>query len=136
MSTLTFFKTSPEDVFEATIIVPKDNDLPITVQAVNNDDNNTPYDFSGQSVELQIFEHHSDDTADALVTVPNGSWTQDQSAEGVIAGVNDIVKTTVAWATLHPTLDLVFEYWFRIIVTDATGDDYTIIRGEFILEDK
>lgn len=134
MSTLTFYKTSPEDVYEDDILLPKDNDLPLTIQAVNNDATETPYDFSGQTVKLQIFEHSSDDAA--VVEVLNANWTQDQSTEGASAGVNDIIKTTVAWATLHPTLDLLYPYWFRVIVTDAVGDDYTIVRGEFKLDNK
>ena len=135
MSTLTFYKTSPEDVYEEDIIVPKDNDLPVTVQAVNNDADETPYDFSGQTIKMEILEHSSDDTA--LITIADGSWTRDQSSEGATAGVTDKLKTTIDWATMKPpTLELLFTYWWRIIVTDAVGTDFTIARGPFMLEDK
>lgn len=134
-----FYRTSPDDVYEQDIEVPRDTDLPVVITAVEDDDdcddsNNPPFDFTGSTVVMEIFEHHSDDVP--ILTIPNGDWTITQNQDGIDAGVNNQIKNTIDWDTLDTDLELLIPYWYRVHITDAAGTPYTAFRGEFKLDDK
>ncbi len=132
MSTTTFFSTSPDDVYQKDLIQPKDNDLQITVQAIGEDDN--PYNFAIHTVKLEIFEHSSDTVAQ--VTKADGDFTRSQSAGQTGTPVDDTLTTTIDWTDVDTELDELFEYWWRILATDANGKDFTIVYGHYVKDNK
>jgi len=141
MSTVTYRLTSPRDVYEEDISVPYGTNYPITVTCKEHDEdtdptNNPEFDFTGSSIALYILSHHSDDNANALVTIASQDWTITENAAGTAAGKQNQIKHTLVWDTLIANLELLVPYWYRIVVTDAGGDPYQLQRGEFSLDDK
>lgn len=135
MSCDTYFPTSPDDVYEEPIEIPRDTDLPVTVTAREEDDDCDPatkpdeYDFTGHTVVLEVFDHKDDDTP--VFTQANTDWTITQNQNGIDEGVNNQLKTTLMWADLTD-IELGIEHWYRVFVTDAAGTSFVPQRGPFL----
>jgi len=135
-----FYKTSPQDPYEVDIVVPKDTDFVILVTSIENDEDcdpstDTPFDYTGSTIVLEVFEHSSDDTP--VFTQPDGDWTVTQNADGAAVGKNNQIKTTLDYTDLEAVpLNLLQQYWYRVHITDAAGLPYTLFRGNFQLDNK
>ena len=139
MSNVIYNASSPDDVHEEEIRIPRDTDLPLKLYAKFgddcpgcSDDELTPYDFTGHTIIIEIFECKEDTTV--LLTIPNSDFTLEQTAEGVTAGVFDIAANTILWSALS-SLNNGQEYWYRYFITDASSNNFVPQRGPFIKEE-
>lgn len=126
-----FTEVTPDNPLHKRIRHTRSVDFFYEEQSQGEDD--TPYDYTGHSFEMEIKELKGDDSA--VVTIPDSSFSISASSEGASAGVND--KFTIE----HPPADFSdllaepFEYYFDIQITDAAGKKFTPIVGEFIVVD-
>jgi len=135
-----YYLTSPDDILEKKIIMPRDTDYPIKITARDYDPANpnikTPYDFTGDTIQLDIFEsEYAAQTTQPLITLDNTHWTITQDADGVNAGVSNVVTMNLLWTDVS-TLSSLVDYWYRIYDTDSLGLHYTIMRGILVKDSK
>lgn len=84
-----------------------------------------PYDFTGHTFRLTV---RKVEDGELLLTVPNESFTITQNADGVAAGVNNVVEIE------HTKDDMSFEtgtWMYDIEMTDAAGKTETIYQDSF-----
>lgn len=126
-----FIKVTPNDPLYKRLKHTRTDAFKFFNQAQNAD--GTPYDYTGHTFTMEVKKYKGAATQEVLI--PNDNFTLDQSTEGQAAGVFDIFRIT------HPAADFAalpadpFEHYFDIQVTDATGEPFTPILGDFIIRD-
>lgn len=125
--------STPDDVSESRIFVPRGYDLPYYLQIVDAEDCSSnrgdPYDLAGNEVKMEVFDSKYADLDSPLLTFPNADWTR-QESDGQDTPVNDIIFKVIEWSELT-ALDEGRDYWYRISGTDADGVEYGLKRGVF-----
>lgn len=89
----------------------------------------TPYDFTNHTFIMQI-RRKKDSTDTPDVDITNASFTITQDADGVNAGVNNVVEISHT----EDDFDLVGDFFYDIQMTDAAGKRQTIQKGIFCIE--
>lgn len=137
MSNIQIFKTTPKIPYEFDIEIPRDMDLPFSVQLHDPGDdcncspaNLTPYNTAGHEFEFRIYNNKLDDDADALVEFLNADWATFISEGQDGTAYADIVGRTFKAAELA-LLEKGRSYWFRFHGIDADEVSFIIGRGNF-----
>lgn len=126
--------TSPENVFEEKISIPRDADLPFSVQLYKKNaetDEYEPYDLNGHTVVFEIFQ--SQHSLEPLVEFLDEDWSREESPDQEDTPVSDILEKVILWED-HSELKNGVEYWWRFRATDAADVDFIIGRGVFFKE--
>lgn len=124
--------TSPDDVLEEDITIPRDTDLPITIQLYTGKvtyNSADPYDLNGHTITMEIFSDRN--ALEALVEFTDDDWDREESPDQSETAVNDIIKRVILWEELS-VLETENSYWYRIIATDAASVSFQIVRGTFL----
>lgn len=132
--------TTPDDVFESRIRIPRDTDLLIKITARVYDpdcDPSTvedPFDFGAHTPSLEIFRNKFDTVP--LVTLDDTKFTITRDAEGIAASVDNVLEATIDWVddVEGNTLSLGVDYWYRVYVLDAANTPYVPQRGPVLFE--
>lgn len=139
MSSVKFVETSPDNVYERPLVVPRDTDLEVIITAREHDEDCDPatkppaYDFTGHTPVLEIFTHKFETVP--ILTVPDIDFTITQDDEGASEGVNNVLKTLLDWTDLAAAaVPVGVDLWYRVYILDAAGVPYTPQRGCFLLE--
>lgn len=98
------------------------------ITGYNKDD--TPFDFTGMTFHLQIGRYDKFDPEEKLFEIPNTAFTITQNAEGVAAGVNNVLQIGIE----DPFFAKNGQYWHYVRLFDAAGKQFTYRKGPFIID--
>lgn len=138
MSKVVIHKTTPGKPYEFPISIPKDMDLPLSIQLYDPGDdcncthgNSDPYDTAGHEFTFEIYD--DEDFTNLIVDFPDADWETSISVGQDGVEVADIVGRIFKAAELTD-LTKGNEYYFRFFAQDADATKFLIARGTFIVE--
>lgn len=133
-------KTFPDKIVEDDIFIPRDMDLPWSVQLYkpedgvpcncDNIDELDPYNTAGHQFIMEIFK--SSNSLEPLVEFGDEMWTRAASAGQEAPVVDDIVRRIIKWEDHSPILQLGVPYWYRFRSLDAIETKFGIVVGKFL----